>query len=281
MLGHRVAAAFADSHDVHATVRDVDAARRLGVRADLHPLDIHAVESGDALGALLGQVGPDVVVNCIGIVKQVEDAKRPIPSIRINALFPHELAEACAPDGTRMIHVSTDCVFSGARAYPAAYDEADRPDAEDLYGRTKALGEVGAPALTLRTSIIGPELHGSSGLLEWFRTQEGLEVPGFRNAWFSGLTTDAFADVIVELVHAHPGLAGIHHVSSEPISKYDLLVRLREALDVDCSIVAVDEPRINRVLDSSRFRRRTGISIPSWDDMLSRYRRESHVQTAR
>ena len=276
MLGHRVVPALSGSHEVHATVRDLDfAAPR--VPATLHQLD---VLDGHALDDVVRRVAPEVVVNCVGIVKQLDAAKQAIPSIRVNALFPHELAGVCARHDARLIHVSTDCVFSGSLPYPRAYREDDVPDAHDLYGRTKLLGEVDAPALTLRTSIIGPELHAGNGLLDWYKRQAHADVPGFRNAWFSGLTTDALADVIRRLVHDHAGMSGIFHVSADPISKYDLLVRLRDVLSLPCTIHAVDEPSINRVLDCTRFQDSTGIRMPAWDEMLNHYAKESDDETA-
>ena len=277
MLGHRVVLALAQSHEVHATARDLDLAARAHLPASLHRLDVLAPST---LTAALESVQPHVVVNCVGLVKQRAAASQAIPSIKLNALFPHELAEACTRYGAWLIHVSTDCVFSGDRPFPKAYSEQDIPDARDLYGRTKLLGEVDAPSLTLRTSIIGPELRHGSGLLAWFSRQGNSEVPGFRNAWFSGLTTDAFADIIRTVADQHVGLAGIFHVSADAISKHDLLVALSDVLSIPCSIHAVDEPRINRVLDSSRFRERTRITVPSWGEMLNRYRKEPHVQTA-
>lgn len=277
MLGHRVVSALSKTHEVHASVRDLAVARRANIPATLHQLD---VLGQDELTEALRRVRPHVVVNCVGIVKQLDAAKKAIPSIRLNALFPHELAEACIRYDAWLIHVSTDCVFSGHLPFPQAYTEDDIPDARDLYGRTKLLGELDAPSLTLRTSIIGPELQDGSGLLSWFSRQAGVDVPGFRNAWFSGLTTDAFAAIIRTLADEHVGLSGLFHVSAEPISKYDLLVALRDVLSVPCSIYAVDEPRINRVLDCSRFRERTQIPIPTWSEMLNHYGKESNVQTA-
>lgn len=277
MLGHRVVFALAQSHEVHGTARDVNLAARADLPATLHQLDVLAPS---ALTAALRSVQPHVVVNCVGLVKQLDAAKQAIPSIKLNALFPHELAEACTRCDAWLIHVSTDCVFSGDLPFPQAYNEEDVPDARDLYGRTKLLGEVDAPSLTLRTSIIGPELRHGSGLFDWFSRQRGSDVPGFRNAWFSGLTTDAFATVIRTLAERHVGLAGLFHVSADPISKYDLLVALRDVLSLPCSIRRVDEPRVNRVLDSSRFRERTQIAIPSWAEMLNLYGKESHVQIA-
>jgi dTDP-4-dehydrorhamnose reductase len=277
MLGHSVVHAFAGAHEVHASVRDLDVATRAQLPATLHELD---VLDSDALHGVLERSTPDVVVNCVGIVKQLDAAKQAIPSIRINALFPHELAQACLRHDARLVHVSTDCVFSGDLPFPRAYREDDVADGRDLYGRTKLLGEVDAPAITLRTSIIGPELQHGNGLFEWFRRQGDSEVPGFRNAWFSGLTTHALAGIIRDLVESHRGLGGVFHVSSDPINKHDLLLALRDVLALPTTIRGVDTPRINRVLDSSRFRDATAIQIPGWGDMLTHYERQSHVQTA-
>jgi dTDP-4-dehydrorhamnose reductase len=272
MLGHVVAEQLTNRFEVHSAVRDPKRARRLGVVGEMHAFD--AFEPG-GVEPLLAEVEPALVVNAVGLVKQLEEASLPIPAITVNALLPHVLAEACARHGARLVHVSTDCVFSGALEPPSAYSEDDPPDAQDLYGRSKLLGEVyEAPAVTLRTSIIGRELERASGLMEWFAGQGGAAINGFTNAIFSGLTTKALAHVIRSIALEHPDLAGLYHVSAAPISKYDLLVRLRAALGVDCEIRPVDEPAVNRALDSTRFRDATGIAIPSWDEMVADYDKE-------
>jgi dTDP-4-dehydrorhamnose reductase len=263
---------LAADFEVHATVRDPEAAERFGLPARLHGLDATRPQ---ALGELLEQSRADVAVNCIGIVKQLEEASRPVPAITVNSLFPHQLAEACSDRGVRLIHPSTDCVFSGELPAPAAYTEDDVPDARDLYGRSKLLGEVTeGDALTLRTSIIGWELERGSGLLEWAASQAGGSVRGFDGAIFSGLTTTALARVFGELIRDHPDLRGLLHLSADPISKADLLSALNDALDLRLSIERVEEPRVNRALDSSRFREATGIAIPSWPEMISEYAKE-------
>lgn len=268
MLGHEAVRVLAGEFEVHATVRDPSAAAHL-LDAELHELDAFEPRR---LPALLGEVRPGAVLNCIGVVKQLEDASRPIPAITLNSLFPHQLAEACAAAGARLVHVSTDCVFSGELEPPARYREDDLPDARDLYGRTKLLGEVAGPgALTLRTSIVGRELERASGLLEWAISQSGRTVAGFANALFSGLTTTAFARIVAEVLRDHPGLDGVLHVSSEPIDKHDLLERLDARLDLGLTIERSEEPRVNRALDSSRFRDLTGIEVPSWNAMLSEH----------
>ena len=208
---------------------------------------------------------PDVIVNCVGVIKQLKEAKFPIPSISLNALFPHRLAKICAERNIRIIHISTDCVFSGNKG---KYVESDISDAYDLYGRTKFLGEVtGNNCLAIRTSIVGRQLPGSSGLFEWFLSQKG-QVRGYRKAIFSGLTSYALADIIRTLIEGHPTVDGLYHVSTEPINKYDLLCRLKNALNLDIEIIPDDSVVIDRSLDSTRFRELTHIYIPVWDEMI-------------
>ena len=176
-----------------------------------------------------------------------------------------KIAVACGAIGARLVHLSTDCVFSGARG---GYTETDVPDASDMYGRSKLLGEVTAePALTLRTSMIGLGLYRKTSLVDWFLAQKG-RVQGYRNAIFSGPTTRELARVIATLLERHPQASGLYHVSAAAISKYDLLLKLRERLRLPVEIVPADEPRIDRSLDSTRFRRVFAWRAPSWDEML-------------
>ena len=267
MLGHKLLQVLGERFDVAATVRD--AAAWIG-----HPLlgDRDRVLGGveatkpETIAEALTSVRPDVVVNCIGIVKQRAAASDPVQSILVNALFPHLLARQCREIGCRLIHISTDCVFSGRSG---GYSEADLPDPVDLYGRSKLLGEVAGPGLlTLRTSMIGRELGGRAGLLEWFVAQRGGHVRGFRRAVFSGLTTVALARLIGEVVSHHVSLEGLFHVASEPISKHDLLVRISDALDLGIEIEPASEPACDRSLDGARFAAATGIAVPTWDSMI-------------
>jgi dTDP-4-dehydrorhamnose reductase len=269
MLGHVVVDQLGSSgFDVHATMRTRALADRLSPVAQLHDFDA----TRDSVTELIEAVRPQTVVNCIGLVKQLEDASKPLPAISLNALFPHQAAAACELSDARFVHISTDCVFSGSLPIGERYTEGDTADARDLYGLTKYLGEVSAPqSLTLRTSIIGWELERSTGLLEWFAAQNGGRVNGFTRAIFSGLTTRALARVIGWLITEHPELSGLYHVSSEPIDKYELLEALRGILALDVDIVPTDEPVINRALDSERLRNVTGLVVPSWKEMLAEY----------
>jgi dTDP-4-dehydrorhamnose reductase len=227
MLGHSLCSAFAGDFETWATVRGnadqcaLDPGHILG---EVDAMRFESVERAITLAR------PDAVINCIGVIKQRPEANDPLTSITINALFPHQLARVCQPVGARLLHISTDCVFSGRKGH---YCEGDFSDAEDLYGRTKYLGEVSAAGcLTLRTSIIGRELGTSFGLLEWFLQQRGGTVRGFSRAIFSGFTTGALTEMIRTVLVCHPRLEGLLQVSSEPISKNELLRLLDQALEL-------------------------------------------------
>jgi len=221
----------------------------------------------DSLSKVLDDVRPDVVINCIGLVKQLPGANDPLSAIPVNALLPHRLARLCRPMGARLIHISTDCVFDGTKGN---YVETDPPDATDLYGRSKLLGELDCPdAITLRTSIIGPELAGARGLVGWFLSQSG-SVKGFRRAIFSGLPTVELTRVVRDFVLPDASLYGLYHVSAAPISKYDLLKIVADVYRCRIDLQPDDALVVDRSLDSSRFRNRTGYQPPAWHDLIRR-----------
>jgi dTDP-4-dehydrorhamnose reductase len=258
MLGHRVWLHLRDRFDAFATVR-----RRPALPAFDGDRVIEGVEAADfaRIDDVIRRIGPDVVVNCIGVVKQLAAAHDPIASITFNALLPHVVARRAA----RLIQISTDCVFSGRRGM---YAESDVPDPVDLYGRTKLLGEVGAPHLTLRTSIVGRELAGAHGLLEWFLANRGGRVRGFTRAVFSGVTTLELARVIGDVIERQAGLQGLYHVAAEPISKYDLLMLFNGAFGAGVEVDPDDSLVIDRSLDGGRFRHATGWTAPAWPAMV-------------
>ncbi|MGE8189447.1 dTDP-4-dehydrorhamnose reductase family protein [Pseudomonas sp. NPDC086278] len=219
------------------------------------------VESQDSLIKAFGTIKPDVVINCVGLVKQLADANDPLQAVPINTLLPHRLAALCKATGARLVHISTDCVFSGEKG---SYRESDFPDAYDLYGRSKLLGEVDYPhAITLRTSIIGRELSGHRSLVGWFLAQQG-SVQGFTGAIFSGLPTMELARVINEYVLPRPDLHGLYHVATQPINKYDLLKLVAKTYGKDTEIVPSDRLTIDRSLNADRFREATGYVAPEW-----------------
>ncbi|TYK70586.1 SDR family oxidoreductase [Comamonas sp. Z3] len=223
------------------------------------------VESSDSLIGLFSSVKPTLVINCVGLVKQLSVSKNALAAIPINSLLPHRLASMCEMVNARLIHFSTDCVFSG---YRGMYTEGDIPDAQDMYGRSKLLGEVDYPhAITLRTSIIGHELSGARSLVGWFLSQQGA-VKGYRRAIFSGLPTVEIARLIHNHVIPHPEISGLYHVSAEPINKFDLLEIVAKVYQKDIEILPDDHLLIDRSLDSTRFRNATGFQPAPWQDLV-------------
>ncbi|MBW3569605.1 MAG: SDR family oxidoreductase [Gemmatimonadetes bacterium] len=266
MLGHRLLKELRPRHDVRGTLRqDAAAYGHYGLfpaESSYFGVDVRSLER---MAEVFADFRPEAVVNAVGIVKQRASAHDAIPSLEINSLLPHRLSVLCRGAGARLVHVSTDCVFSGEEGM---YRDDDPSDAKDLYGKSKYLGEVGDPGcITLRTSIIGPELARKTGLLEWFLAQTGT-IRGFRRAIFSGFTTAELARVIETLLVRHPGASGVYNVSTDPINKYDLLVGLRDRLGRDVEIVPDDDFHCDRSLDSSRFRAEFGYTPPSWDGLL-------------
>lgn len=223
----------------------------------------------DCDASLIGvfeRLKPDVVINCIGLVKQVSEASDPLQAIAINALFPHRLAALCNKFEARMIHISTDCVYSGKAG---GYLESDCADANDLYGRSKFLGEVDYPhAITLRTSIIGHELKSNRSLINWFLSQNG-SIKGYKKAFFSGLPTVELARVIQDFVIPNPKLSGLFHVSVDPISKFDLLKIVAKEYQKEIAIIPDESLKIDRSLDSSKFKLATGFSVKPWPQLIA------------
>ena len=268
MLGHFLFREFSRSEDIdiYATTRAGNELPRwfapellkkiiFNVDADRLETVISAFES----------VQPELVINCIGLIKQQSMANDSLSAITVNSLLPHRLAHICGNAGSRLIHISTDCVFNGKKGM---YKESDESDAGDLCGRTKYLGELTYQhCVTLRTSIIGHELKGRYGLIEWFLAQKE-KIRGFRKAIYSGFPTVEFARIIRDYVLPNPELSGIYHVSSDPISKYDLLRLVARKYDKRIEIAPDDSFIVDRSLDSSAFRKATGYQPPAWDDLI-------------
>lgn len=276
MLGHRVclAASAADDVELWATVRTADptdspvpavavAPDRLlgGLQAHIHPSAI-----ADRLDEVLAIARPDVVVNAIGLVKQRPDGDDEAANEAVNARFPHLVAQRAAAAGARTIHLSTDCVFDGQRG---GYAEHEAPSATDAYGRSKAAGEPDGPGvLVLRTSMIGRELRGAAGLLEWFLAAPA-PVTGYARAHFSGLTTPVLAELLLDLARRPAPLTGRFHVAADPIDKASLLRLLGRHYRPGVEVVALDEPAIDRTLDGRRFREAAGFVAPPWPEMVA------------
>lgn len=270
MLGHKMFQRLGERFpEVYGISRDLTTSARFRNVALLrNPRILQGIDAQewDGLERLLQWLRPDYLVNCIGIIKQRDEARAAIPSLLINSVLPHRLAEAAGAWGGRMIHFSTDCVFNG---HKGGYREEDPSDAEDLYGRTKFLGEVAAAnALTLRTSIIGRELAEFRSLLEWFLAARGKRVQGYQKTLYSGVTTNYLARLVAQLIESHPTLQGLYQVASQPISKYDLLCLIRQVFGLDIEIQPVEGELADRTMRADRFLAATGLRCPGWPDLI-------------
>lgn len=223
------------------------------------------IEGETDLLAAFAASKPDIVLNCVGIIKQLPSSHNHLESLTINAILPHRLANYSKAMGSRLIHFSTDCVFSGKKGM---YQETDLPDAYDLYGRSKLLGEVDYDnSVTLRTSIIGHELNSSNSLVDWFLSQSG-NVKGYRKAIFSGLPTIEIARVVGDYVIPDEQLSGLYHLSVHPINKFDLLSIISETYGKRIDITPDDQVEIDRSLNSDRFRLATGFKPKPWKQLI-------------
>ena len=268
MLGHKLWQTCSQQFETYVSLRGaLSRYRPIRLFEQSRVFENVVAEDVRTVTRAIDSVRPSVIVNCVGIVKQDTAARDPVASITVNSLFPHRISQLIRNTDIRLIHLSTDCVFSGSKGN---YSEDDMPDPVDLYGRSKLLGEVaGARCLTIRTSMIGRELKGSHGLLEWFLSQRA-PVSGFRRAIFSGFTTQSLAGIIARVIAQQPNLSGLWHVGSDPISKFDLLNLVKQTYGLAVDIRPEDTFVCDRSLNSSRFRAETGINPPSWPEMITR-----------
>lgn len=267
MLGNAAIRVLSEKADwqVHGTVRSEASKRHFQESIAKRLLAGVDVEQQDSLTQAFIRIRPDVVINCVGLVKQLAEADDPLQAVPINTLLPHRLARLCELAGARLVHMSTDCVFAGDKG---GYLESASSDAGDLYGRSKYLGEVDYPhAVTLRTSIIGHELQSAHGLIDWFLSQQG-KCKGYTRAIFSGVPTVVLAKIIRDVVIPRPDLHGVYHVAAKPISKFDLLNLVAKVYGKQIEIVPDDKLAIDRSLDAGRFREATGYVAPEWEEMI-------------
>jgi len=270
MLGHKLyQVATEERHDVSACMRQpLDVFSKFNIFDRHQTYDNVDIRIQSDFQKVIAKTRPDVVVNCAGLVKP--RATDEVETIQVNSLFPHRLAQSCGLSGTRLVQISTDCVFSGTRGQ---YSESSVPDPVDLYGLTKLLGEVSYGSnLIIRTSMIGRELGTRRNLIEWLLSQTG-EVRGFTNAIFSGLTTRALSRVVLKL--ASIGASGLVHVGTEPTSKYDLLRLVKRSFRLgNISIVPCADEKTDRSLACPRVNA-MGIAVPSMQMMVDEMAKEN------
>lgn len=271
MLGHTLFTEFFRNSDidVYGTVRSKNNVTQYFSSTILNNIieladvsDIHLVKT------VISSLKPHMVINCVGVIKQLPSANNAVTTISINALLPHQLAQVCAENGVRLIHISTDCVFDGTKSY---YTEKDVSDAKDLYGKSKHLGELENydHCVTLRTSIIGHELNTQYGLIEWFLAQK-QQVKGFTKAIYTGFPTIELAHIIAGFVIPNNNLKGLYQVASEPISKYDLLKLVIHVYRKEIEIIPEEQFYCDRSLNGNKFYEAVGYKAPEWPELVEK-----------
>lgn len=267
MLGHKLSQRMRDEFEIYTTIRgELDKYIQIPIFEGIKIIPQINVENIDQMIRAIKTVKPDVIINAIGIIKQLPVSKNIVKTIAINSLLPHQLASFTTENNIRLINISTDCVFNGKKGF---YNEADFPDAEDLYGKSKNLGEVIADnCITLRTSIIGRELFTSHSLVEWFLSMRGKTIRGYLNAIYTGFPTLVLADILKMLLIDFPKLEGLFHVSSNKISKYELLKLINNEFQTGVRIEPFAEFYCDRSLNSAKFKTITGYQPPEWTEMI-------------
>lgn len=274
MLGHKLVQVLSQSFDVWATFHsDFDKYRKYSIFAPERIFENVDVENPASYFEIVRKLKPDVVINAVGIIKQLPDSKDVVKTLTVNSIFPHKLAEIAEETGSRLITFSTDCVFDGQKGN---YKETDTPNAYDVYGKSKNLGEITEKnCLTIRMSIIGRELFTKKSLIEWFLSNQGGKVEGFTNAIYTGFPTIILSEIIEDIISNHKNLNGLYHISSEPISKFDLLGLVREKYNIDVEIEPFADFQIDRSLNSEKFRQETGFKPLSWEKMIEKMAEDS------
>ena len=268
MLGHQLSLSLQTKHQVWVTLRQSVADYASHVIFDPSTsIQVRDITDRDVLNRTLEKAKPEAVINCVGIIKQLNKSTEDTRIRRVNAEFPHQLAKECEKLGTRLIHFSTDCVFAGSKGN---YLEEDPADATDIYGKTKHLGEVtDRHCVTIRSSVIGHEIDSNLSLLSWFLSQHGTTIKGYTNAIYSGFTTIEMAKIVERILTQHQSLFGLWQVASEPISKYDLLKLCQSKLGWKGTIEPDDSFVCDRSLNGERFKLATGYEPPNWEKMIT------------
>ncbi len=274
MLGSSIFRVFCGrKNNVYGTLRNENYLRYFNEKYVNKLVSNCDVNEFDKLQDTIFSIKPDVIINCVGLIKQISQTHDPVDMVNINALLPHRLKVVATSTGARLIHISTDCVFSGKKG---GYLEDDCSDASDIYGKSKYLGELdGLNCITLRTSLIGHELQSKNSLVEWFLNQQG-ECDGYTKAIFSGLPASILAKIIADIIIPDESLNGVFHVAAQPISKFDLLHLIAKIYNKKIKIKPCDMPEINRSLCANKFNKLTGYEAPCWEDMIETMYRDKY-----
>ncbi|MEA9598545.1 SDR family oxidoreductase [Polynucleobacter sp. AP-Sanab-80-C2] len=268
MLGNEIFQAISKSNNIdsYGTLRHSNLLNQFAPELSAKLIDGVEASNLEGVRKILRSLLPEKVINCIAINHFDRTRDQIDAAYKINVLLPHFLAKECRKIGSRLIHISTDGVFSGIKG---GYSEFDIPDPIDEYGLQKLQGEVYYEnCITLRTSMIGHSLNGQSGLLDWFLGQQDF-CKGYINAMFSGLPTIEIANIIKDIIIPDASLTGLYHLSADPISKYEVLELIASEYEKKIELIADNSFTINRTLDSSKFKLHTGYTAPSWEKLIS------------
>jgi len=268
LIGHKIFQELSESFEVFGTLhKSKNHYGNITLFSGQNVIENINVSEFEILKGVLYAVNPDVILNCVGITKRKTEINNAFEALTINSVFPHQLANWAKINQKRVIHFSTDCVFNGKTGN---YRETSLTTAEDVYGRTKALGEINYKhTLTIRSSFIGQELFGKTELLEWFLAQNGKQIKGFTNTLYSGVSTTFMARVVKNIISNFPNLSGLYHLATDiPISKYELLCLAKEAFNVNVDIIPEDEHVHLPTLDASKLKRKINLIVPAWNEMM-------------
>ena len=268
MIGHKIAQSLEDFELILASRKSISL-KSIGIikgKMVLHNLIT------DSLDLLLDSTTPDIIINCAGITTRRGVEDNIVNTGLLNSELPHKLDSWANLNSKKLIHFSTDCVFSGNRGN---YLDNDFADADDIYGKSKALGEVDSPnTLTLRCSMIGRELYNFTELFEWLLKNKNKKIEGYSNTFYSGITTVRMGIILNQILKKNLNLSGIYNISSTPISKFDLLIKLSNAFNLNVEVKQNTNNKSNKVLISEKFTEITGIYPPNWDDLISEFKED-------
>ena len=266
MIGHKIAQSLEDFELILASRKSISS-KSIGVingKMVLHNLIT------DSLDLLLDSTTPDIIINCAGITTRRGVEDNIVNTELLNSDLPHKLDSWANLNSKKLIHFSTDCVFSGNRGN---YLDNDFADADDIYGKSKALGEVNSPnTLTIRCSMIGRELYNFTELFEWLKKNKNKKIEGYSKAFYSGITTVRMGMILNQILKKNLNLSGIYNISSTPISKFDLLIKLSNAFNLNVEVKQNTNNKSNKVLISEKFTEITGMYPSNWDDLISEFK---------
>ena len=272
MIGHKIAQSLSKEHTIIGSSRKNIKSEDLGIN-DCE-LITHDFLKDDIL-EILDKINPEIIVNCAGITIRRGINDNYDNTILLNSNLPHIIDDWTERNQSKLIHFSSDCVFSGKKGN---YLDESIPDATDLYGLSKSRGEVKSKnTLTIRCSIIGREIFNHTELFEWIYSMRGKQIKGYNNVLYSGVTSIWMGRVLKKILKYHTELSGIYNISSEPITKYSLLNLINEHFKLGIEISRDNKIKSNKVLISKKFTEITDINPPNWDDLMTELKEDCIV----